>query len=389
MESEIHKAYRIADLILRYRENTLSSAEAEELEYWLAMSPEHRQQLEVLIDREFLQRKYQQELSIDTAAAYSAFFKRIAEKRSRKFGKWYIRATVAALCLIAWGVYWCWPEAAHPGFSVQNSIIPAGCNEAILTLANGEQLHLQESTLTSIRQDDGSVANVSTASLEYEADTSLCEVPLYNSLYIPRKGEFTLVLSDGTRIWLNSESMVEYPTSFLPGQRKIRLRGEAYFQVAPDRKSPFIIESGEVQIQVLGTSFNLRAYEDEKVVQTTLVKGSVCMSSGKEQMILVPDEQGCVDTETGNMVKKRVDVQVYTGWKDGRFVFEHQTLEEIMKTLARWYDVEVVFQSEKARNIEFIGNLKRYADFGQIISMLELACPVKFTVSGTAIHISE
>lgn len=389
MKSETQRAYRIADLILRYRENALSPAESEELERWLAMSPSHRQQLEQLNDQEFLQQKYQQELSIDTAAAYSVFFKRIARERPRKIRKWYIGTAVAALCLIALGVYWCWPETESSELAVENAVIPAGSNEAVLTLANGRQFHLQGTITTSIRQEDGSVANVSAASLEYKADSSLCEIPLYNSLYVPRKGEFVLVLSDGTRIWLNSESTVEYPTSFLPGQRKIRLQGEAYFQVTPDHTSPFIIETGEVQIQVLGTSFNLRAYEDEKVVQTTLTEGKVRMSSGKRQMILAPDEQGCIDTETGNMAKKTVDVQIYTGWKDGRFIFEGQTLEEIMRTLARWYDVDVVFQSDKVRNIKFTGNLKRYDDFGQIVSMLELACPAKFIISGTTIHISE
>ncbi len=389
MTSETQQACRIADLILRYRENALSSAEAEELERWLAMSPSHRQQLEQLNDQDFLRRKYQQDLSIDTAAAYSVFFKRITRKRPRKMQKWYIGTAVAALCLIALCVYWCWPETVSSELVVENAVIPAGGNEAVLTLADGSQYHLQGTITTSIRQDDGSTANASAASLEYKADSSLCEMPLYNSLYVPRKGEFMLVLSDGTRIWLNSESTVEYPTSFLPGQRKIRLQGEAYFQVTPDPTSPFTIEAGDVQIQVLGTSFNLRAYEDEKVVQTTLTEGKVRMSSGKRQMILAPDEQGCIDTETGNMTKKRVDVQIYTGWKDGRFIFERQTLAEIMRTLARWYDVEVVFQSDKVRNIKFTGNLKRYDDFGQIVSMLELACPAKFVIAGTTIHISE
>lgn len=389
MKSETHQAYRIADLIFRYRGNRLSPDEAEELEKWLAESPTHKHQLEQLNDQQFLQQKHRQELSIDTMSAYCAFSKRIAAERPRRMGNWYVRSLVAALCVIALGVYWCWPETVSPELSVQNRVIPAGSHEAVLTLANGEQVRLQGMTTTSIRQDDGSVADISAASLEYKADSSQNTVPYYNSLYVPRKGEFALVLSDGTRLWLNSESRVEYPTNFLPGKRKIRLQGEAYFQVSPDPASPFIIETGNVQIQVLGTSFNLRAYADEKIVQTTLVEGKVCMSTDKSQMVLTPNEQGCVDRENRNMIKKVVDARVYTSWKEGRFVFERQALAEIMQTLARWYDVNIVFQSDKVRNIEFTGNLKRYDDFGQIISMLELACPAKFIISGTTIYISE
>ena len=389
MESESQRAYRIADLILRYRENLLSPDEAEELERWLAESPAHREQLEILNTKEFLLQKYQQEQFIDATTAYAAFLKRITGERSRKFRKWYAWATVAALCAVFIGVYCFLPTTVTVEPLVQNSLIPAGGNEAVLTLANGERLRLQGTTTIAVRQDDGSVAKVSESSLAYKADSSLSDTLLYNSLHVPRKGEFALVLSDGTRIWLNSESMVKYPTKFLPGQRKIYLRGEAYLQVAQDSTSPFVIETGKAQIEVLGTSFNLRAYEDEQVIQTTLAEGRVCMMTGKQRMELVPGEQGCVDAATGNMVKKVVDVRMYTAWKDGRFVFEGQTLEEIMRTLARWYGVDVVFQSDKARDIEFTGNLKRYADFGQIVSMLELACPAKFLISGTTIRITE
>ena len=223
----------------------------------------------------------------------------------------------------------------------------------------------------------------------YQNIPSLPEELLYNSLSIPRKGEFVLILSDGTKIWLNSESEVEYPIVFPSGERRIRLQGEAYFQVASDKSSPFIIEMGKVQVQVLGTSFNLRAYQDEEMIQTTLVEGRVCMFTGKKRILLYPNEQGAIELKTGNLVKKQVDVQAYIGWKNGRFIFERQTLEDIMRTLSRWYDVQVVFQSEKARHIEFTGNLRRYDDFGQIVSMLALACPAKFNVSGTTIYIAE
>ena len=199
----------------------------------------------------------------------------------------------------------------------------------------------------------------------------------------------SLTLPDGTLVFLNSESTLSYPSRFDSDTRNVTLQGEAYFQVASDKSSPFIIEMGKVQVQVLGTSFNLRAYQDEEMIQTTLVEGRVCMFTDKKRILLYPNEQGAIELKTGNLVKKQVDVQAYIGWKNGRFIFERQTLEDIMRTLSRWYDVQVVFQSEKARHIEFTGNLRRYDDFGQIVSMLALACLAKFNVSGTTIYIAE
>ena len=364
MELKSEKAFRIADLILRYQEETISEEEMEELRLWLKKSTEHQQQFENL------------NLSINPAAAYTAFSERIARERPWSYRKLRGLAAVAAVCLIAIGIYWCWLREDRNGTlvpQVSTSVIPAGSSKAVLTLANGEQIHLCGDTAT----------------LVYQNIPSLPEELLYNSLSIPRKGEFTLVLSDGTKIWLNSESEVEYPIVFPSGERRIRLQGEAYFQVASDKSSPFIIEMGKVQVQVLGTSFNLRAYQDEEMIQTTLVEGRVCMFTDKKRILLYPNEQGAIELKTGNLVKKQVDVQAYIGWKNGRFIFERQTLEDIMRTLSRWYDVQVVFQSEKARHIEFTGNLRRYDDFGQIVSRLALACPAKFNVSGTTIYIAE
>ena len=392
MELKSEKAFRIADLILRYQEGTISNEELEELRLWLKKSTKHQRQFENLNNCDYIRQKRELDLSINPAVAYAAFSERVARERPQSYKKLRGLAAVAAVCLVAIGIYWCWLREDCSGTLIpqtSTSVIPAGGNKAVLTLANGEQIHLYGDTVTSIKQQDGSVAEASSASLVYQNIPSLSEELLYNSLSIPRKGEFSLVLSDGTKIWLNSESKVEYPIVFPSGERRVRLQGEAYFQVASDRLSPFIIEMGKVQVQVLGTSFNLRAYQDENMIQTTLVEGRVCMFTDKRRILLSPNEQGYVDLKTGNLAKKQVDVRAYIGWKNGRFMFERQTLENIMRTLSRWYDVQVVFLSEKARHIEFTGNLRRYDDFGQIVSMLALACPAKFNVSGTTIYIAE
>ena len=226
MELKSEKAFRIADLILRYQEETISEEEMEELRLWLKKSTEHQQQFENLNDRDYIRRKRELDLSINPAAAYTAFSERIARERPWSYRKLRGLAAVAAVCLIAIGIYWCWLREDRNGTlvpQVSTSVIPAGSSKAVLTLANGEQIHLCGDTATSIKQQDGSVAKASSASLVYQNIPSLPEELLYNSLSIPRKGEFVLILSDGTKIWLNSESEVEYPIVFPSGERRIRL----------------------------------------------------------------------------------------------------------------------------------------------------------------------
>lgn len=391
MESKSEKAFRIADLIVHYREGTLPKEEQAELQEWLQVSLGNQRQLEELNNLEFLRRKRDVDLSIDTVAAYTAFRRRIAGEREGHFRTLHRLVAVAAVLVVAWGGYWSQLRQAETRESVPQTVsagIPAGGTRAVLTLANGERIRLDGDTTATIQQLDGTVVQASAASLVYRNKQAFPEKVVYNTLNVPRKGEFMLVLSDGTEIWLNSESEVEYPTVFLAGERRIRLRGEAYLQVA-SKSTPFIVETGNVQVQVLGTAFNLRAYPEEEQIQATLVEGSVAMSSGSRRVLLKPSEQGCADVKTGRLEKKPVDIRTFVAWKDGRFVFEGRTLEEIMKSLSRWYDVDVAWRSDKVRKLEFTGNLRRYDDFNQIVSMLALACPAKFDISGNTIYISE
>lgn len=399
MESRTERALRLASLWVRKLRGKASAQDCEELARWAAESPDRGQCLERLEDPQYILQKRRLEADIDVEAAYAAFLKNRARRRGvwayKK--KWWMAAAAAALLLLALGLYglrFRTPDMPQPLAQAElpqaaSHIVP-GSAQAVLTLAGGRQIALNKDTDTYLQLQDGNGAQASETSLVYEAAEAVPEeqAPVYNRLSVPRKGEFTLVLADGTRVTLNSESEIEYPTAFARVERRVRLKGEAYFQVAP-AEAPFIIESGEVQVQVLGTEFNLRAYADEQRVQTTLVQGKVCMRTPEREVELAPHEQGSVDLTTGRLDKRWVDVQTYVGWKNGRFVFEKQRLEDIMKTLARWYGVEVVFKGASVKDIEFTGNLQRYDHFGQILSLLGLACPARFAVEGNTIYITE
>ena len=210
----------------------------------------------------------------------------------------------------------------------------------------------------------------------------------YNTLRVPRGGEFELTLTDGTVITLNSDSEVRYPVKFSGEERRIYLSGEAFLDVAKDAKHPFIVAVGNSEIRVLGTSFNVQAYATEGKVFTTLVEGAVEMSSGNEKIKLNPGEQ-CVADSTGILTKHKVDTELYTGWKEGKLIFREQTLETVMKTLARWYNIEVIFENPEAKKILFTGNVRRYDSFEKILKMLEVTGDTRFEVNGNKVSVKD
>lgn len=270
--------------------------------------------------------------------------------------------------------------------SLASNILP-GTSKAVLTLANGQMIPLGKETTDSTIITDGTQISASGSGITY-ADGGESEAVVYNKLDIPRGGEFCLTLSDGTRVWLNSETSIQYPVVFGTKERRVFIQGEAYFEVAKDAKKPFTVQFMSSSVTVLGTSFNIRAYPEEKQSQTTLAEGSVRIYSPGSSMLLKPGEQAEVKALSGEMVKKEVEVKTFTSWKDGRFVFEQEPLENIMRTLERWYDIRVIFRDEGAKRISLSGNLKRYGDFSQVMNMLQMTGDVRFELHGNDVYIT-
>ncbi len=167
------------------------------------------------------------------------------------------------------------------------------------------------------------------------------------------------------------------------------LEGEAYFEVSENKDMPFIVDMSKAAVKVLGTSFNARAYPDESCIYATLAEGRILLDAGGQNLVLQPQEQGVLELVSGKMTCKKVDVTLYSGWKDGRFIFQEQTLENMMNTLSRWYDIQIFFESEAVRRMTFSGNLKRYDSFNKIIELLEMTGMAHFKINGKTILISE
>ncbi|AUP80519.1 FecR family protein [Flavivirga eckloniae] len=255
---------------------------------------------------------------------------------------------------------------------VTNNTIQTGTDKAVLTLANGSNIELktgQEYKTEKIISDGKEITYLPTKQVAKK------EIA-YNTLTVPRGGQFFVKLSDNTKVWLNSESQIKYPETFIDGAtRQVELiYGEAYFEVSPStahRGSKFKVLNQTQEIEVLGTEFNLKAYKDETHVYTTLVEGKVAINLSNKNEMLAPGEQSNLDIINNDISIYNVDVNNEVSWKFGYFGFEDKPLKDIMKVLSRWYDIDVVFENKALENILFFGKLKKGQSIENILNAIK------------------
>lgn len=393
--TEFKESTYVVILISRFLSGNATDEEVEELKLWRKKCAENEKLYQNLLDKHFWEDKWTQAQKTDIIGAYmNVVKKRENHIRNRMICRF--SAVVASLIFpLAVGMWLFFqPEPSAISYSgregmklVKDSIYP-GEVKAELILADGSAIRLDGTIQDSLTKQAGSLIKAAENGLSYANEEPVEEL-VYNFLNVPRGGEYSLTLGDGTVVFLNSESTLRYPVQFVGNERKVELTGEAYFEVAASPEKPFIVECNHSQVKVLGTSFNLRSYKDEGLVSTTLVEGKVLFITEKKKEInLVPGEQAIMNEE-GELVKKEVDVRLYTAWKDGNFVFYKQSLEEVMRVIARWYDVEVHFIDASQRKVVFTGNVKRYDDFSRIVKMLEMTGNTEFLINGKNIFIRE
>ena len=384
------EAFEIARIIQKSLKGQLSESEERQLSDWRKVSGENERAFQRMISEDFYTVGMEKLETYDYRVAYGRFLQRkYQQRRKRRFLINVARVAAVVLPFIIALVLYVGlnrdeEQTLRP--SLATNILP-GTSKAVLTLANGQMIPLGKEAADSTIITDGTQINASGSGVTY-ASGGESESIVYNKLEIPRGGEFCLTLSDGTRVWLNSETSIQYPVAFGAKERRVFVQGEAYFEVAKDAKKPFTVQFMSSSVTVLGTSFNIRAYPEEKQSQATLAEGSVRIYSPGSSMLLKPGEQVEVNALSGEMVKREVEVKSFTSWKDGRFVFEQQPLEDIMRTLERWYDIRVIFKDEGAKRISLSGNMKRYGDFSQVMKMLQMTGDVRFELHGNDVYIT-
>ncbi|MBR5463369.1 MAG: FecR domain-containing protein [Butyricimonas sp.] len=265
--------------------------------------------------------------------------------------------------------------------------------EVELILADGKRVPLGGSGRQIQDHGVSGIKDDSLQGLTYVQAKALDEkvtVVLYNTLKVPTGGFYQLELSDGTRVWLNAESELRFPVQFGTGEREVYLKGEAYFDVRKDVARRFIVHLKESNVTVLGTSFNIKAYGDEDYIYTTLVEGKVRFTSEKEheEVTLRPGMQSVLNLKSGKTELKEVEVEQFTAWRQGRFVFPSTTLGDLMCQLKRWYDIDVVYLSPEAKGYEFRGAINRDMDLKNVLAIVEKTSNVVFDINGRTIKVT-
>jgi ferric-dicitrate binding protein FerR (iron transport regulator) len=300
-------------------------------------------------------------------------------------------AAAAILILTAGSLYWLAHRRNIPAQLVaeQKTIkfdAPPGRSGATLTLANGQHIELDSTQNGALTQQGNARLLKKGSKLSYEAqDRPAVSTVLYNSITTPRGRQFELVLADGTHVSLNAASSIRFPTAFTGKERRVEVSGEVYFEVAKNASMPFVVALSRggtlppaadpgtghegAEIQVLGTHFNVSDYNDENNISATLLEGSIKVSSGTQQIILTPGEQGKIDRGTSVLSHQKVDVDEVVAWTKGRLAISNSDLPTLMRQISRWYDVDVAFQG-KSPNIRFGGFLHRDVNLSTLLDYL-------------------
>ncbi|MDR1415100.1 MAG: DUF4974 domain-containing protein [Odoribacteraceae bacterium] len=383
MKNEDFTREKLVELIIAAMKKELTPGQQEELNRWLAAREEHGLFLDKMQDDDYLR----ENLSLYRRHDPRRAWKRVDPARrafSRRLYRWTTRAAVVALLAgAAWALHSrLAPTAPRVTVVTQEELVSHGTYKARLTLGQGQTIMLGE-------REDSTVALPAEVSREGNSRLAYREQAdgdvLWHVLDVPRGGEYQLELTDGTLITLNAESRIRYPNRFDGPERRVELEGEAFFDVTHQPDRPFIVSGAKMQVRVLGTSFNLKVYPDERQ-QATLLTGSVEVDCGGERARLRPGEQLTWDGREWSV--RAVNVAPYIAWKQ-RFVFEDELLEEVLKKLERWYDINVYIRYPSLKEIRYTGNLPKYEDIDKVLHLLELAARVHFNLEGRTLFVEK
>lgn len=365
------------DMIVRHLMDVATSEEKEEVERWLAEDEGNREYYRKA--KRYFETYYTGEETrvVDTRGAWDEFV--VYADKSRKAHIWRMIVKYAAILLLPLCVglgYWFLGNDTPQTTFVSGGIsIEPGTTKAVLVFNSGQQVKLTDSIA------------FEQAIEKFKPSGQVEQAIEYNKIIVPRGGEYNLVLADGTSVMINSDSKLSVPDRFEGKERRVRLEGEALFHVAQDVEHPFIVETDGGDVTVLGTVFNVNAYSGEDYVQTTLVEGRVAFQ-GKgmtEARTIAPGEQITYDVQTNSVNVEKVDTRVYTAWTEGKWIIEGERLDEIMKQLARWYDVTVFYQNAEAKDLVFTGDLEKYSNCNVILDIISMTTNVEFELKDRVI----
>jgi ferric-dicitrate binding protein FerR (iron transport regulator) len=383
---------RLKYLLERYQLNECSPEEQEELDAWFhAWNPGTADM------RNWLQEAGGAEAL--TEELYADFRERVAPPAKRKGGAvWYKVAVAAAVLIALLIVFYQKQQGGELAQTDKNKQatqpvhdIKPGSNKAVLKLADGSEIVLSDSGNAHIAtQNNTEIQRLQSGGIGYQAMQGLTDdqPPVYNTLTTPRGAKFTLTLSDGTMVTLDAASSITYPVVFKGKERRVQITGQAYFDVVHNASSPFHVEAKGQLIEDLGTAFNVNAYNDDPFIKITLVEGLVDVSNDMEKVSLVPGQQAMIKDGESKMRVKVVNVEEVVAWKNGWFIFNQESLQNMMKQAGRWYDAEIVIDPAIA-NKKLGGNISRYKEISELLENLKLTGGIDYRIEGRKVTLTK
>lgn len=398
MASFPNDPFIIATLISRSQQGLLTAEEQEQLDAWMAASDDNRQLWEELNDPAVQQQQVYAMARFDENAALERFLSnKPATTNVRRVRLLHAWKWAAAVLLLGVGIssyfllthrtqnvdWYSSKQATHD--------IPPGRNGAILTLADGTQLVLDSLREGKIATQNGTQISLNNNALTYDA-TAATDGVAQNTITTPKGRQYHLSLPDGTEVWLNAASSIQYPVAFKGSERRVKIIGEVYFEVANKSWQPFIVETDQMKLEVLGTSFNVNTYEDEKTNRTTLLTGALKVTplSGSQSKVLVPGQTAVLSKPTvpegGTLtIIETPDLNKTIAWKNGLFDFDGQDLYSVMRQLERWYNIDVQYVG-KPENVIFKGKMHRNTNLSDVLKVLE-TMDVNFELKGNVLYV--
>lgn len=387
---ECPKDYRISRLIAKKLMGVILPEDEEKLNAWLEEDTKNKDLYRRILEVENFSVRDLYAKRLDVEHTWDVLEERLTGQRRRRFlfSFWQIGVAASVILLVGIGLYWGFNKKPKVQQVEMAAHVEMGGAKAILVTSRGDEIVLQDSSVQLITLGGGMVAKNDGVQVSYKENEGSGKENMleYNTIRVPRGGEYKLFLSDNTEVFLNSDSEIRFPVKFGKEKRDVFLRGEAFFVVTKDASRPFVVNANDkMSVEVLGTQFNLQAYPDDAFVETTLNEGAVRVFNGKQGVKLRPDEQAVYDE--GKFTVRKVDARSYSAWKEGRFMLLNHSLENIMTRLARWYNIDIFWENPEVKEYHFSGELARYEDFTEILRMLELATRVHFEIKDRTVFV--
>ncbi len=370
----------IENLIYNYLQERLSSGEQMRLDEWLNDKPANKILFDRICDRETILRKARFFDRHSREKMWESLESKIYKKKKNYFLRWKIAASLILPLLVG---TWLLVNDREKEFGYE---ILSGTACARLELADGTVIALHQDSVYSVELTRGGRLDNEGGMVSYEQDSIGGVVKEYNEIRTPRGGEYQIRLPDGTKVWLNAESVLRFPGIFSGDERQVYAQGELYFEVARDSTRPFRVELEAYTVEVTGTEFNIRTYADGPQL-TTLVSGGVTIYRENEIVCLKPGEEAVLGQAGGTIQVQEADLDSRLAWLQGYFLFDNAKLEDIMDELGRWYNVDIFFENSKVREEHFSLELRRHENFWKVLDLIERAGMVKIVVKKNVIFI--